>query len=611
MNRLSGKVSLRSTGSNDRNSNRIVARAGQWLIWCRLPMLSGVLLWLSFPPVGWSVLAWFALVPLATLIRAPWRSRPIYRPALVGGLVFGLLSVHWIRYADDSGWSGWMGWWALASYMALYFPVFLFAARVAVLRFRVPAIVAVPIVWVGLEYLRSWFLSGFPWYFLAHTQHRWITLIQISDLVGAYGVSFVVAIVNGCLLDALAVPLMRPGPAGPRLAPQQVWRLGLIAAVFVAASAYGRISLARATAAGEKSVQVVLIQTNIPQKVKADDSQVEEVRKQYLALLDQVAAQLKKDGSDGMTPLLIWPETSYLFGVHQKFSDRLPMLLLEPGLTDDDLRTVFPDEGIEPKRVRLVADAVRQDLSDQARRAGVATLMGLNTDEISRDGRRLYNSAVLVSAGGHVSPPYRKIHLVPWGEYLPLRTWLPWLHIFTPHASANYGLDAGSEPVRFQWADSTFGVLICFEDTVPWAARAYVDESQVDFLVNISNDGWFGVADEGNGGVSLWRRAQHEVHLAISVFRAVECRRSMVRAVNTGISAIIDSDGRIVRSAGKTGADSGMTSEVLVGEVPLDHRESLYVRWGDWLAILCLVTTAALLIARAVPAFRHVSRTPR
>jgi apolipoprotein N-acyltransferase len=136
-----------------------------------------------------------------------------------------------------------------------------------------------------------------------------------------------------------------------------------------------------------------------------------------------------------------------------------------------------------------------------------------------------------------------------------------------------------------------------------------VNESPVDFLVNISNDGWFGVADPGSGPVSLWRRAQHEAHLAISVFRAVECRRSMVRAVNTGISAIIDSDGRIIQASGKTGAESGMTSEVLVGKVPLDHRTSVYVRTGDWLAIVCLVTTVALLIARAVMSFRRVSHS--
>jgi apolipoprotein N-acyltransferase len=175
---------------------------------------------------------------------------------------------------------------------------------------------------------------------------------------------------------------------------------------------------------------------------------------------------------------------------------------------------------------------------------------------------------------------------------------MPWLRIFTPHASANYGLDAGTERVRFEARRGlSFGVLICFEDTLPRAARAYLRGGQpVHFLVNITNDGWFGTASDDEPGTGVFRRAEHEAHLAASVFRTVECRRSMVRAVNTGVSAIIDSSGRIIQIAGD-GERNPMASGVVVGVVPLDHRNSLYVRFGDWLGQLSLALTAGGVLA--------------
>jgi apolipoprotein N-acyltransferase len=558
---------------------------GQWLLWCRLPMLSGMLLWLSIPPVGWSWIAWVALVPLLTLIRTPWRSRAIYRPALAGGLVFGLLAVQWIRYADDAGLTGYYGWWTLALYMAVYFPLAIFVVRVAVLRFHVPAILAVPIAWVGLEYLRSWLLSGFPWYFVAHTQFRWIRLIQISDLAGAYGVSFVVALVNGWIVDLLAVPLMRPSESGPRLAREQVWRFAFVLIVLAGTLGYGSIRMDRPV--GDlQGPTVALIQTDVPQQVKADESRFPEINRQYLRLLDEAAA--------AQPDLVIWPETAY----------RIPLVTINHDVTDEDLKRVIDDEEVDPQRVREVVEEVREDLGFLAKRAGKPTLMGINSERFSPTFSVRFNSAVMVLPDGAIAETYHKIHLVPWGEYLPLKDWMPWLRIFTPHSSANYGLDAGTERVQFEsWGRHKFGVLICFEDTLPWIARGYVsDGSDVDFLVNITNDGWFGVATDDESQTGAFRRAQHEAHLAASVFRAVECRRPLVRAVNTGISAIIDSSGRIVRAAGEDGRNP-MASTVVVGEVPLDRRTSLYSRAGEWLGQLTLVLTAVCVAGGFVTAW--------
>jgi apolipoprotein N-acyltransferase len=564
-------------------------------------LLAALLLWLSFPPIDWSLLAWFALVPLAVLIRAHWqsgttlqpmghidvppslprcklRSLPIYRPALAGGLLFSLLAVQWIRYADDSGPSGYYGWWALAFYMSLYFPLFLLVARMAVLRFRVPIILAVPTVWVGLEYLRSWLITGFPWYYLGHTQYESTRLIQIADWSGAYGVSFLVALVNGWIVELGVLPLVRP-KARTRIEPRQLWRLVVVVGAIAGSMGYGAWRLRNAEET--PGPRVAIMQTSVPQRVKEDEELIPEIHRSYWQQLAEAIPQQPQ--------LVIWPETAY----------RYPLPIIATEATDNDLKRLLPDAELEPREIREFARRVKSNLVAHAERTGVPNLMGINTEILEPAGTRRFNSAFLIYPTGELSAPYHKIHLVPWGEYLPLRDSLPWLRVFTPHASADYGLAAGTAPLRFTLHDWTFGVLICFEDTVPSAARAYVSTEPVDFLVNISNDGWFGVVAPGEAEASMWRRAEHDVHMAISVFRTVECRRPLVRAVNTGISAIIDSSGRILKSSALAGDRSRLASQVIVGDVPLDRRESIYSRTGDWLG----VTTFTLTILTCFAAF--------
>jgi len=491
---------------NDRAGRRSWPR--RWLRWLAAPVATGGLLWSAFPPLNLHWAAWFALVPLCTLSGVRWRSRPIYRPAWAGGLIFGLLAVQWIRHADDTGPSGYFGWIGLALYLSLYFPAFLFLLRVLRLGCRVPAILAVPCAWVGLEWLRGWLFTGFPWYFLAHTQFRSTTLIQIADLFGALGVSFVVATVNGWLFDCLAVPLLRPGRKRACVAPEQLWRAALVVAMFGSTTGYGFIKLAQAPQY-ERGPFVALIQTNVPQHVKVDHSNDAEIYADYRRLL-HLAAAAEAD-------LIVWPETA-LRHTWIDISDRLD---------DADLKRMYPE--FEPQRIRRAARTVPDIVGLWARQSGTHMLMGLNLQRITPSGDRMYNSAVLVGPDGRFGTVYDKVHLVPWGEYLPLKELMPWLRVFTPHASADYGLEPGWRYAIFELDRWRFGVLICFEDTLPWAARAYVGRPDpVDFLVNISNDGWFAGS------------AELDAHLAISVFRAVECRRSLVRAVNTGISAAID-----------------------------------------------------------------------
>jgi apolipoprotein N-acyltransferase len=169
------------------------------------------------------------------------------------------------------------------------------------------------------------------------------------------------------------------------------------------------------------------------------------------------------------------------------------------------------------------------------------------------------------------------MHRVPFGEYVPFVDWMPFLKKLTPYEGMEYSVEAGTEWTRFPVKDKAgttfkFGVLICYEDSDSPLAREYVrGRDPVDFLVNISNDGWFKGTQE------------HEEHLAVSRFRAVECRRSLVRAVNMGVSAVVDPNGKVIALPGKTWADSKAVSGVVTAAVPIDRRTSYYARWGDWL----------------------------
>jgi apolipoprotein N-acyltransferase len=177
---------------------------------------------------------------------------------------------------------------------------------------------------------------------------------------------------------------------------------------------------------------------------------------------------------------------------------------------------------------------------------------------------------------------YFKLHLVPFGEFVPLVESCPWLVALTPYRGSDHvpGLDFGREPRWFDLGKYRLATAICFEDTVPHLVRRFFAEApgghQPDVLINISNDGWFQWSEE------------LDMHLAASVFRAVENRVPLVRAVNTGISALVDGNGRIVASLPKD------TARVLSVLVPLDAREGLYTHWGDWLGTACVLVAVGL-----------------
>jgi apolipoprotein N-acyltransferase len=276
-------------------------------------------------------------------------------------------------------------------------------------------------------------------------------------------------------------------------------------------------------------------------------------------------ARLCHKAALGNARLIVWPETSLLYAWEE----------LAPGLSVEEVSKEWKN-----------CDRDREEIADMvASLAHTNVVVGVKADVLEADNReRQYNSAVLIKADGQIAGRYDKMHCVPFGEYVPLRDWLPWLNKFAPY-DYDYSITPGKQFTRFALDKYHFGVVICYEDTDPTLARQYVrsaeGEPTADFLINISNDGWF-------DGTS-----QHEEHLAICRFRAVECRRTLARAVNMGVSAVIDGNGRVIALPGPTWKESKKVEAVLTAALPIDHRSSLYAQWGDWLPWSCWLAIGA------------------
>lgn len=530
-------------------------------------VLGGVLLYLCYFPVNAGFLAWVALVPFLFLLRANARPRRIYLAAFVGGLSCYLPAIQWIRVAHPAMYAAWI---FLAIYCALCLVLSLWLSR-KLGRAGLPLWLAVPVAFVAVEYARShfptgyawmkevglWHPIGFGWYALGHTQHESLSLIQTADLTGVYGLTFLVALVNAVFWLALErTGRVRAVVRQFREPPPSSYRPVLTAAaLLLLAVGYGTVKLSHDPFA--EGPRVALIQGNLPQDVKNEHGK--EMEEHFGRLADKAA---RPPAGEPRPDLVVWPETSFVD----------PWFDFGPGAN--------PEEA--PFEFRRNANAARHFFAGEMRFAWrTPTLFGLSTFQWEADGKPWrYNSALLIDHTGEVRGRYDKVHLVPWGEYVPLEKTLPFLKAFTPY-EGDYSCRPGESWTRFPLpvGDRTyhFACLICYEDTDPTLARQYVRPSAegVDFFVNISNDGWF----RGT--------AEHEQHLAIGRFRAVETRRAIVRAVNMGISAIIDPDGRVVALPGPTWAESKKVEAVVRGPVPLDARTTLYARLGDWVPVGC------------------------
>ncbi|MCA9118248.1 MAG: apolipoprotein N-acyltransferase, partial [Planctomycetaceae bacterium] len=433
--------------------------------------LSAVLLWASFTPLDWAPLAWVSLVPLSLLIRSQARPRWMYAIAAICGVMQATVQLQWMRLGHPTMYVAWL---ALAVYMGLYWPVFAGLSRVAVHRLRLPLVLTVPVVWTGLEYLRGFLMTGFAWYYLGHTQYRWLDLIQISDLTGAWGVSFLVAsasaAVAAAMPDAWVARLLRspsavatsaaassvadssvaPGSTAVSGSASSFARRAVAAgfAVVLVAMALGYGAWRRNEAQFTAGPRVALVQGNFTTQVKHDPGEAQRIFNEHHRLTG-LAVREQPD-------LIVWPETMY----------RSPLLSASPDLSDAELEQLSPF----PASVWR-SSATAQALALLARQSGAAMMIGVDAGTVDAEhGFRHFNSAAFIRPDVGLTGRYDKIHRVPFGEYLPLRDELPWLASLTPFPP-DYGIAAGEKPAVFNDGRWSYAPVICFEDTVPQLVR--------------------------------------------------------------------------------------------------------------------------------------------
>jgi apolipoprotein N-acyltransferase len=524
---------------------------------------SGLLLWTTFPPMEWAPLAWVALAPLFWLATVKGSPLKTYLCAWAGGLVFWTLAVPWLRLIGPGAWIGWI---VLALVFSLWWPMFLALTRWAYFRLGLPLIQAAPIIWVAVEYLRAYFLTGFPWYYLAHSQFRYLHVIQIADFAGSLGVSFVIAVVNAWLVELVTLPLLRRragGAGGTSLTPRHLVRLWSITILIGATMGYGWFRLE--TARFRDGPRVALLQSNHEQGRKFRDPDA--TRAGFLQLIERATAR------EPRPDLVVWPETSYPFG----------FIIIDEAVAPEELKRQVASisEKISVDMWVNKRAAVEADLHALADAFRVPMLVGSRVDVHAKVGLESYNSALLLEPGVSTYRFYHKMHLVPFGEFIPYVEALPWLAALTPYRDKIPSLNFGRDPVLLPLGAYRFAASICFEDTIPQVINAFFrgpeQAQQPDLLINLSNDGWYPNSSE------------LDMHLAIGVFRTVEHRVPLVRAVNTGLSALIDGNGEIRAVLPKN------VEDVLVATVPLDDRTTYYSRWGDWLGLSCLAVTIGLI----------------
>ncbi len=551
-----------------------------------LSCVTGLLMWGAFTPLDFGPLGWVCLIPLMSLIRLERPTKSMYRSIWLGGLAFWVPTLQWMRLGDPMMF---IAWFALALYLSFYFPAFVALSRVAVRRLKIPMLLAAPVVWVGLELLRGHLMTGFGWYYLGHSQYRWIEMIQLSDVFGAYGVSFLMVMFTACAVELLPVGFfqrMKLFPSATAVSPVATldrricqWQLGVCLMLFFTALGYGYTR--RSQADFQPGPRVALIQSNVPSeiKVKHDPQDMYRNQRRHEELMGKSVLH--------HPDFVVWPETMFPWELCSVADD----------ISDAELQRMTKNEGSRSQDL-----PVRKKLSNLSQMAGAALVMGLVWRNFDRQERQKFNSACFVRPDTSISGRYDKIHRVMFGEYIPLVDYIPALQGLATIA-AGYNLSAGTAPVAFEYKGYRCAPLICFEDTVPHLVRNIINETKgegkaegqrVDFLVNLTNDGWF------HGSSEL------DQHLITAAFRSVECRTPMVRAVNTGISAFIDGDGVIRnRAVDSLTGKSKQIETFVVDTVPLDHRQSLYLKFGDWFAGLCMACCGCLacvpVVSRWIP----------
>ncbi|HUU50718.1 MAG TPA: apolipoprotein N-acyltransferase [Nitrospinota bacterium] len=500
-------------------------------------IISGLLLISTFPKFNLGFLSWVALVPLFTALRdkGPLQSLGL---AWVTGLIYFSGILYWVvntmvNYGDLSIFFSYLILLMLVIYLSFYIALFGFFLGYLNEEEEYKKWIIAPFLWTFLEYLRSHILTGFPWASLGYSQFQNLKIIQFSDITGIYGISFFIVLVNS-LLFLFIVNLQKRSVLisnDRRYIPSNTKIVLVLILSFSLSIIYGYLKIDRYSKLEKMDVdrlKVSLIQGNIEQDRKWDSKYVRETIDIY--------KNLTLDASKNRPDLIVWPETAvpFYFQSEKQFSSEILSL---------------------------------------AKDSQSPILFGSPAYKYIKNQIRLYNRAYLVSSDERVLGKYDKIHLVPFGEYVPLKSLFPFINKIVEGIIGDFY--SGEDYSIMDVSGKRFGILICFEIIFPQYARKFVKKG-AQFLVNITNDAWFG------------KSAAPYQHIAIAVFRAIENRVFIVRAANTGISGFIIPTGKIVK-------DTEIFVRTLVeGEViPRDENLTFYSKYGDIFIYFCIIIILA------------------
>jgi len=514
-----------------------------------LALGTGFLLFLAFPgPVGFWPVVWVALVPLLLAIRNVSTGRAA-RLGLLAGMVHYTTLLYWIvivlgKYGNLPLLVSVPALLLLALYMSSYLALFCALISRVWQRKEVWVVWLGPFLWVGLDFFRSFLFSGFPWQDLAYSQYKALFLIQIADLAGHFGVTFHIVLVNS--ITALLFILWRDNRAVAQQSSlsvlmaqriRQAWRYAVLPAlcIMLAVMTYNVLRFRQISEEIEASqkMKMALVQGNVEQDQKWSPA----MRLKTIDIYTELSKQALKQ--QGESPILfVWPETA------------LPFLV-----NDNPYFNRLKKQFIVKEKTWLLSGAPFYEKK------------GIGKSGLQKGGINSYNSAYLLTPGGEISARYDKQHLVPFGEYVPFSKFLPLPGPLVENIG-NFSAGRPTPPLSCQGAE--IGVLICFESIFPELARDWTSRG-ANLLVNITNDAWFGRSS------APWQ------HLSMAVFRAVENRRSLARSANTGVSTLIDPQGRTTETSPL------FQPYFLVAEAPLLQDKTLFVSFGHYFGLLCLL----------------------
>ncbi len=514
-----------------------------------LAIIAGLVLAVAFPKFSLAGFAWLA--PALLLLVARGKSgADVFRIGGVGGFAFWLASLNWLLQIPYEG-APIIGWLALSAYCALFFGAW--TSLVSGFKFLVSSwltrqlwMLGGAAAWVALEFFRGWFLGGFPWNFLGSSQYQMIPLIQIAAYTGVFGVSFLVVWCSLAIYSATEKILAQP-------AQRHVWQaeivLPLVAVIFCYVGGMFHLKSA-ALELSPRALRVTSIQPSVPQTLiwsaAEDNTRLHE-------LIDRSTAALTN-----ATDLLIWPEAAV------------------------------------PKMLRY-DEATLQAVTALAQTNHVWIVLASDDAEPVKDsinGKDLlfYNAAFVISPNGEILNRYCKQKLVIFGEYLPFTRWLPFLKWFTPIESP---FTPGEKAEVFVLKDLSVRLapLICFEDSFPASGRAAAAaDDNLDFIVNLTNDGWFG---EG---------AEQRQQLASAVFRAVETGLPLIRSCNNGVTGWLDAQGAIQKTfAAENGSEyaaGAFSFKLPLRPIGEKYAPTFYQKHGNFFAWLCVAGTVLFFITQ-------------